>query len=250
MFYLNAYLSGNLLLDNEPVWKKINTLPPVCIMSGTIETIKWLALVSMTIDHINRFFFNFTLYSAYCAGRLAMPLFAFIFAYNLAQPDAFSRGLYGKVIQRLIIFGLMATPAYIAMRHLTNLLPLNIMFMLATAAATLFFLEQGGSYGRVFATVVFLIGGTFVDYNWIGILLCLSSWLYCKKPTLIHLSACVIVYLFLNELNGNYWAMLCLIIIALAHKIEIKLPRIPHFFYYYYTIHLWFFYLIKQLFLV
>ncbi|WP_172838976.1 TraX family protein [Legionella micdadei] len=49
---------------------------------------KWIALVSMTIDHINRFFYASSIQTLYCIGRLAMPLFAFIFAYNLARPDA------------------------------------------------------------------------------------------------------------------------------------------------------------------
>ncbi|MGC1183181.1 TraX family protein [Legionella sp.] len=220
-----------------------NLLPTIHINSGSMEAIKWIALLSMTIDHLNRFFFDTTIYSAYCAGRLAMPLFAFIFAYNLAQPDALPRGLYSKATQRLLFFGLLATPAYIAMRQ--DIWPLNIMFTLAAATVSLFFYEQGNSRGRLISFSIFLISGPFVEYLWIGNFFCITAWFYCKRPSITRLLTCLVAYLFLGELNGNHWAVLSLVFIIAATKIKIKLPRIRHFFYYYYPAHLWIMYLIR-----
>lgn len=74
-------------------------------------------------------FYASSIQTLYCIGRLAMPLFAFIFAYNLARPDALPRGLYSKVLVRLVIFGAIATPGYIAMRHLQFIWPLNILLV-------------------------------------------------------------------------------------------------------------------------
>ncbi|KTC85327.1 TraX protein [Legionella drozanskii LLAP-1] len=227
-------------------WAKINNLPPLKISSGTMEVVKWVALISMTIDHANRFLFASSIQSLYCAGRLAMPLFAFIFAYNLAQPDVLSRGLHKRVLIRLIIFGIIATPGYIAMRHLQYLWPLNIMFMLAVATAVLYCFEIGGTRNRAFALLIFLLGGLLVEYTWVGIFFCLSSWFYCRKSTLMGLLAWLAAYLFLDNINGNNWALATLPLIFLATQINLKVPRIPYFFYYYYPLHLYILYLLSH----
>ncbi len=167
-----------------------------------------------------------------------MPLFGFIFAYNLARPDSFSRGLYPRVLIRLAFFGVMATPAYVAMQHLRYIWPLNIMFTLGVAAASLYCYELGGTGKRVFAIFIFLLGSLFVEYNWAGVAFCITSWFYCKKPTLIALLACLFAYLILDNLNGNNWALASLPIIILATQINLAVPRIPYFFYIYYPLHL------------
>jgi hypothetical protein len=217
------------------------------ITSGTMEAVKWLALLSMTIDHVNRFFFNGLIYPAYCAGRLAMPLFAFILAYNLAKSETLSRNLSIRVLVRLMVFGLLATPGYIAMRHLQHLYPLNIMFMLGAAVAILFYYEEGGGTNRLIAFFIFLIGGLLVEYDWVGILFCFTSWLYCRKPSMLALLAWLIAYLLLDKLNGNHWGLLSIGILFLATKIDLNIPRIRYLFYVYYPLHLSFLYLLTKL---
>ncbi len=212
-----------------------------------MEAVKWLALVSMTIDHANRFFFKATLDPAYCFGRLAMPLFAFILAYNLAQPGVKLSGVYSKVLLRLIIFGFLATPGYIAMRHLEHLLPLNIMFMLAAAVAIFYHIDEGGAANRFAALFIFLIGGLLVEYDWVGIIFCLTCWFFCRKPSLLTAFAWFIAYLLLDKINGNHWALLSLLVIYLATKNEVKIPRIRYLFYIYYPLHLTLFYFLARI---
>ena len=86
------------------------------VSDGTIEAMKWLALLSMTGDHVNKCLFNGTLPFLFEIGRLAMPLFMFIFilAYKLARPGIYENGAYLRIMTRLTIFGLLATPAFIA----------------------------------------------------------------------------------------------------------------------------------------
>lgn len=222
-------------------------LSPLQVTSGTMEAVKWLALLSMTIDHVNRFFFNSTIYPAYCAGRLAMPLFAFILAYNLAQPGTLSRGVYSRVLGRLIIFGALATPGYMAMRHLQHLYPLNIMFSLAASMAALFFYEQGGKSHKTISLFIILIAGLFVEYDWVGIIFCVTAWCYCRKPSLLALISWLLAYLLLIKLNNNAWALLAIPIILLATEIELKVPRIRYLFYIYYPLHLTLLYVLAQL---
>lgn len=222
-------------------------LRPLKITSGTMEAVKWLALLSMTLDHFNRFFFNASVYPLYCAGRLAMPLFAFILAYNFAQPENLSRNLHGKVLLRLLIFGLLATPGYIAMRHLESFLPLNIMFLLALAVTTFYCFEQEEHFYRLIALLIFLIGGFFVEYDWVGLIFCFTAWTYCRKPTLLSLLAWLIAYLLLDKINENHWALLSLVIIFIATRIDIKIRRIRYLFYVYYPLHLSVFYLLTKL---
>jgi hypothetical protein len=213
-------------------------LPSIKIANGTLEVMKWLAMLSMTIDHINRLFWNTSSYTALSIGRLAMPLFAFIFAYNLARPETLAHGSYGRAFKRLILFGLLATPAYMTMQKLPHLWPLNIMFSFFIAALCLFLYETDGVDNITLVLFLFLIGGVFIEYNWQGIAFCLSSWFYCKKPSLTALVASVFFCLLIAHINGNDWALASLPIIFLATKINLAFPRIPYFFYIYYPIHL------------
>lgn len=211
-----------------------------------MEAVKWIALLSMTADHANRFFYEGSIYAAYCFGRLAMPLFAFIFAYNLARPDALERGLYSSTLNRLILFGILATPAYIAMRATNHLLPLNIMFSLALATLCLYLYDEGGFNNRIFSLFVFYISGYLVEYNWITPLICITSWFFCKKPTVIRLLFCLLPFVLLNQNNLNAWSLLAIPIIFVATIVDIKIPRIRHFFYYFYPIHLTLFYILSR----
>lgn len=217
------------------------------ITSGSLEALKWLAAISMTIDHFNRFFFDSTIELAFDIGRLAMPLFSFIFAYNLARGEKLVGEAYFKSFKRLILFGILATPFYMAMRHLAQVWPLNIMFMLLTSALIFYLCEQAKFIYLIGAFFIFFIGGYFVEYNWNGILFCISCWFLCRRPSLLSVSFLLLSYILINQLNGNNWAWLSALFILLATQVEVKLPRIPYFFYIYYPGHLSFFWLISSL---
>ena len=46
-------------------------------------------------------------------GRIAMPLFGFILAYNLAIPEMLRRGVNFRSMRKMLFFGLLATPVYV-----------------------------------------------------------------------------------------------------------------------------------------
>lgn len=225
-----------------------NKISLLTISSGSVEALKWIALLSMSIDHFNRFFLDSGNNLAYKAGRIAMPLFAFIFAYNLARTSPITSTIYLKSFKRLVLFGTLATPGYMVMQHLNFILPLNIMFMFLVSVSLFFLIDQKRRMDLTLAILLFLIGGLFVEYNWIGILLCLCCWVYLRSHSLFALLGWVVAYWLLDLANGNHWALLSLPLILLATQIEIKLPRIPYLFYIYYPFHLSLFWVVKVLF--
>jgi hypothetical protein len=126
---------------------------------------KWLALLSMTGDHVNKYLFNDTLPFLFEIDRLAMPLFIFVLAYNLARPGIYESGAYLRIMTRLTIFGLLASPAFIALGGLLDgWWPLNIMFALLVITATAYLIEYRTVGSYVTAVVVFLVGGTSVEF--------------------------------------------------------------------------------------
>lgn len=201
----------------------------------------------MTLDHINRVFFNQKFYLAYCAGRLAMPLFAFVFAYNLARVEPIPSEVYIKTCKRLIVFGVLATPAYIAMNNIEGLFPLNILFAFLVALTVLYCYEKGKAAFPL-SICLFLIGGIFIEYNWSVLLLCASFWVFCKKPSLHSILMGIAGFILLSKLNENSWGLAALPLILLATLINLKIPRWRYLFWIYYPVHMTLFCLLNRLF--
>lgn len=212
---------------------------PFFIRNGTVEALKWLALVLMTIDHVNKYIYGDKVNFAFALGRIAMPVFAFVLAYNLARPDALARGAYVRAMKHLVFYGLIATPFFIAGGGLLfGWWPLNIMFMLLAAIAIIYLLEKGGNWRRVAALAVFVFGGAFVEFWHIALAFTVSSFYFCKKPNWVALVFMVLSIASLYFINRNFWALVALPIVFVSPFVNIKLPRIRHLFYIYYPLHL------------
>jgi hypothetical protein len=125
----------------------------VVIADGTLEAIKWLALLLMTADHVNKFLFAERLPGVYEAGRIAFPLFAFVLGYNLARPRAIESGAYARTAKRLIAYGALAEVPFVAM---VGWWPLNILFTLLLAVLVVWLLQAGGTSKVVAALALFV----------------------------------------------------------------------------------------------
>ena len=225
---------------------KCCALPHLVLRDGTIEALKWLALILMTGDHANKYLFNGTLPLLFEVGRLALPLFVFVLAYNLARPGTLERGAYPRTIKRLIIFGALATPPYIALGGLiSGWWPLNAMFLLLVMTATLYMLERQFSGHIAIAVTFFLIGGSSVEYWWPAIVFGLAIWSYCKQPSLTALIVATLACAALKIINHNPWALLALPLILIASHINFQLPRLRWAFYLFYPLHLALLWLIR-----
>lgn len=211
----------------------------IVIAEGTLEALKWIALVLMTLDHFNKYLYDHTLPVLFELGRIAMPLFGFVLAYNLARPDALQRGLFGRTIRRLALFGVLATPFFLSLGQLVaGWRPLNIMFTLLTASVTIYLLRRGGLAYFAGAVVVFFVGGALVEFWWFGLLFCITAWLYCAKPRKLSLSLWLASTAMLYFANQNFWALAALPIIGAAPYVTLNLPRVRYAFYAYYPAHL------------
>lgn len=213
-------------------------LPPLNITDGMVESLKWLALTAMTLDHTNKIIFNSEMPFMTEIGRIAMPLFGFILAYNLARPEILAREVHFRTMQRMLFFGLLAMPVYVLTLAHASWIHLNIMFTLILATGIIYLNDKGGFYRELLAITLFIIGGFFVEYLWFGLAYCLAAWYYCKQPNLkwllLWLSATVSLYV----MNESHWALLAIPIIFLGAKLNFKLPRLRLAFYLYYPLHL------------
>lgn len=209
------------------------------VPDGTIEALKWLALVLMTLGHVDKYLFAESLPGIFEAGRPTMPIFGFVLAYNLARPGALIRGLYGRSMKRLAIYGLLATPFFVALGGLVyDWWPLNILFTLFVASATMYLIEKGGRARLLAAAGVFLVGGLFVEFWWFGLAYCLAAWWYCKTSQRSALVLWVLVTIGFYVFNKNIWALAALPLIFAASRYDFKIPRSRHIFYAYYPLHL------------
>ncbi|MDQ1817805.1 TraX family protein [Massilia sp. CCM 9210] len=217
---------------------------PVIIPDGAIEVLKWLGLVLMTGDHINKYLLSEAQPWLFAFGRLTLPIFCFVLAYNLARPGILESGVYRRLLRRLGFFAILATVPYIALGNLTpgailfGWWPLNILATLAIAVLCIFFLHRNHSIDKILFTIVFLIGGAVVEFWWLAITSCIGAWLYCRSSSLTGLFLWVGSTLLLGLINNNWWAIIALPIIFMARYITVPVPRAKWIFYIYYPGHL------------
>lgn len=212
---------------------------PLRIAGGTVEALKWLALVLMTIDHINKYLAAGTIGPMYAAGRVAMPLFVFVLAYNAARPGFFDSGAAKRMCIRLALYGTVAIIPCIGFgKLLGGWWPLNIMFTLLVSVAALW-ASQSKARGAGWAAVLLVaVGGALVEYWWPAVLLAIAAWRYVLKPSTPRLAFLALALVGLALINQNLWALAALPLIVAAPRIELSVPRMRTFFYAYYPAHL------------
>ena len=213
--------------------------PRIVVSDGTLEALKWLALLLMVADHTNKYLLHEASPILFNCGRIAMPLFVFVLVYNLARPDAYKKGAHIRTMKRLALFGLLATPPFIALGGLfAGWWPLNILFALLSMTAIIYCLEYQTISGYLVACVLFIICGSSVEFWWPVLAFGIALWWYCKTPQITPLIIAVVALLLLRSINGNYWALAALPILFASTVVNIPMPRYQWLFYFFYPLHL------------
>ena len=218
----------------------------ISIHDGTLEALKWLGLALMTLDHVNKYVFvlHMSVFApvipgAFEAGRLAMPIFGFVLAYNLARPGASETGAQARTMKRLALYGLAATPLFIGLGGLAfGWWPLNILFTLLLSAGIVRLLEKGGPARLAGAAALFLFGGALVEFWWFALVFVVSAWWYCKTANGGAVALCALALAALYVVNQNFWALAAVPLMLAAPLADLKIPRLRHFFYVFYPAHL------------
>ncbi|EAT8674938.1 TPA: conjugal transfer protein TraX [Escherichia coli] len=205
-----------------------------------LTLIKWIAVILMIGDHINKYLLNESMPFLYYAGRIAMPLFVYVLAYNLARPDNLSSGAYSRIIPRLMVFGLISTPAYILLDGiLDGWWPLNILFTLLTITIICYFLDKGGRLPALYALIVFFALGAVVEFWWPAIAMGVCVWLYYRKGRGIFLCLALLACTSLVLINQNFYALLAVPVIIIAGYVRFPVRRFKWVFYAFYPAHLY-----------
>ena len=209
------------------------------IVSGTLEALKWLAVALMTIDHINLQLLHSKYPIMYAMGRISLPLFVFVLAYNLARPEAKRNGAAFRVLERLIPVALISSLPYMELNLETfGWHPLNVLFTLAAGTAIVALIEDPTRWRLIAAVLLYAGSGAFVDYRWIGVGLFVCCWHLFRSPSLFWAGCTLTFLLLLGCLNNNQWALLALPMIGLAFMCRLDIPRLRNALYYYYPLHL------------
>lgn len=210
--------------------------PRVAFASGTLEALKWFALACMVVDHANRILFDYQLGTwAEILGRLAFPIFAVVFGYNLARPRVDA----GNISRRCFLWGVIASALYMPA---LGMWPLNVLFTLAVAAFVVdvqqnrAYLPIGSEPRRYWPLVA--ITGCFVDYLWPGVCLVLAARWYFREPgpmPALSIAACLLA---ISLLMGNTWAFLAVPVLLVASYVAVDVPRARWVFLAAYPLHL------------
>ncbi|PJL07460.1 TraX family protein [Stenotrophomonas maltophilia] len=194
--------------------------------SGARELLKWIALLTMTGDHVAKVVYGGYLPVISELGRIAFPLFALVMACNLAQPGADLR----KSIRRLAVWGVVAQPLHAL--AFGPWLPLNILLTFALAAVAVHALASNRPLLLLLAAGM---APMLVDYQWAGVGFVLLGWLAFRHGAwwllLIGLAA-------VCWANHNGWALLAVPVLLLAARVPWQLARWRWAFYGYYVGHL------------
>lgn len=198
------------------------------ITSAGREWLKWIALVLMTGDHVNKAWLDDAYPILGIVSRVVFPIFAIVLAYNMQQASPQSRR---QAMKRLLIFAVVAQPLH--MLAFGNPLTLNVLFTLLLGVFVLY------SGTRWLSLVAVLTAGWFVDYGPLGVAVVVTAGMLFHggpKPRLFLLLLVAVASLY--WINGNHWGLLSIPIIYALHAVPGTFPRWRWTFLAYYVGHL------------
>jgi len=222
-----------------PSYQGTSGLPRLKLANGSLEALKWVALLLMVGDHVNKYLLLDSVPALFDAGRLVMPIFAVVLGYNLARPGTLASGVYPRVLIRLTIVAALSSVPFIALGGLGwGWWPLNVMTALGLVVAAVWLFDLGGPARVASGVALLVLGGLFVEFWWALLAVAVAAWLYARRPRWSALGLAAIGFAGLHLVNRNEWALLALPLIVLASCVDLRVPRVRWAFYAFYPLHL------------
>jgi hypothetical protein len=223
------------------------TLGPLGHSDAQLETLKWMALGSMFIDHFGRLLLGHPHDGwVFAAGRLAFPLFCYVLAINLARDgDAVERAARAwRVARRLALWAIVSVPPSIWARGEPWLL--NVLATLALGAVLCAVVAmQGRVVLRTAITVAVAMASWYVEFGTAGVFLIPAIYLWAteRKPEAAILAMLLLLLTaWLNAMFGGGWAFAATLATALlawaVRRSPLPMPRYKAMFYIVYPAHL------------
>lgn len=229
-------------VKNRMIHAEVGGTSSKYLSSGQLDVLKACAFVLMVLDHVNRGFFGGAQTWMASCGKLAFPIFAVIFAYNLANHCS----THARFIARTIVFGCIAQWPFMQLAGvgLINGYCVNILFVFLLAWAIRYSWNSGGA-GLVVAPFLFVIGSlvaTSASFSWAGLalILLLASWFKRGGLLLGVLSIAAMV----SIAPSSWWVTPVAILVIAGVKESAVVARLnrflpPYFLYIAYAGHLW-----------
>ncbi|MNQ85550.1 TraX protein [compost metagenome] len=150
---------------------------------GALDLLKWLALLSMVLDHLR--YIGLPLDLLYVPGRLAFPWFCLAMAANLARPAAVpGDGVrQWRYLGWLLLFSLLSEIPY--RLYIPDPGVLNVLPTLALGLLVARGWQQPDIQARGLGLVALLLGALFSErlmFGVFGVLLPLATLLVIRKP--------------------------------------------------------------------
>jgi len=211
------------------------------------EILKWIAIITMTIDHIGAILFpEFEVLRL--IGRLSFPLFAYLLILGMEN----TRNIR-NYFTRLFIFALISQLPFYLATGIEPLDHLNIFFTLSFGLMFVYFFKKNSIIA--FIPIVLSILLNF-DYSIYGIVMIGCMYILTGNIKLGTILLVLLNGIFLVPWNSQFLSILVLPLIILHQngfftktKDEVKEFKIPfwrkYFFYVFYPLHLSILYIIK-----
>lgn len=219
---------------NAPRWAGWRNPFATPMTAPGLELVKWLALGIMAAEHVNWVLLGGAHGWMTDLGRIGMPMFASVFAFNLARPSCDADTLR-RSVRRLLLVGALAQVGYVFAFD-RGLFPLNILFAFAIAAQCV---QWGRGDNRTLAWVgipLLLFASLWVEFALVAVLLTLAWVAFFRAPAK-RWPLVIVATALLCGFNANGWAMLSIPVMALLF-VPVRIPRTRRFFYAFYPVHL------------
>jgi hypothetical protein len=209
-----------------------------------LEVVKWIALLSMTLDHYGKIVDLSLFEVTHAIGRLAFPLFAWIIASRLAM----SPEVANTYLRWLLPWAFISQPVFVlAGKSWTDW---NIMFTLLFGVVTCIGVNEArqDNWKRALPLLVLaLIGSTLAEYGLVGVAMIALLTACLQRDRNIALLALAPLSLAANlSLVAPYFAAMdwfAALAVGGAYLPRLQvvtLPRLPKaFFYAYYPAHIY-----------